>query len=254
MPFIDMQRKRYYYEAKLPADQDPKHIIVFIHGAGGSHMHWTYQLESLGKEHLAIAVDLPGHGQSQGNSADMISEYVDFLHTFSEHLIGSPFILAGHSMGGAIAQEFAHSFPEKLSGLVLAGTGARLKVLPAIIKTFAEGNVFRELVNYLYGKNAPEHLLDITRKDMETVSPKVFFNDFTACNKFDMLDKLTEIKTKTLIISAGEDSLTPVKYGKYLANRILYSEMHMIKQAGHMMMLEQPQQFNKLISNFLAGI
>ena len=254
MPFIDMQRKRYFYEAQLPADRDPKHIIVFIHGAGGNHMHWAYQLESLGNEHLAIAVDLPGHGQSQGNSANTTSEYVDFLYTFSEHLIGSPFILAGHSMGGAIAQEFAHSFPAKLSGLVLAGTGARLKVLPAIIKTFAEGNVFRELVNYLYGKNPPKHLLDITRKDMETVSPKVFFNDFTACNNFNMMDKLAEIETKTLIVSAGEDSLTPVKYGEYLANQIPNSEMHMIKQAGHMMMMEQSQQFNKLVSNFLAGI
>jgi len=254
MPFIDINQKRYHYEAKLPRDKEPQHIILFVHGAGGNHQHWTHQVEELGKSHLAIAVDLPGHGQSEGSSSKDIAEYVYFIKTFSDHLIGSPFILVGHSMGGAIALKFARDYPNSLSGLVLVGTGARLKVIPAILNTFAKGNIFRDLVNYLYGLNARTNLLDLARNELENISPKLFFNDFSACNSFDMLDKLGDINTRTLILTAEEDRLTPVKYGEYLNSHIPNSQMHTIKQAGHMMMLEQPQQFNQLLQEYITQL
>jgi len=254
MPFINMNQRQYFYGAALPTHKEPEDIILFVHGAGGNHQYWTYQLQYFGNNHLAMAVDLPGHGQSQGESASDISRYTAFIKEFFERLIGCPFILVGHSMGGAIALDFARRYPERLSGLVLVGTGARLKVLPAILKTFAAGNVFRELLNYLYGKDAPRQLLDMTRKDMEMVSPKVFFNDFSACNNFDMQDSLGHIKTKTLVVAATEDTLAPVKYSEYLHENIPDSKIEIIDQAGHMMMLEQPERFNSLVESFISGI
>lgn len=254
MPYIDIKQKRYYYEAVLPSSKEPQHIIVFIHGAGGSHKNWACQIEQFGKDHLALALDLPGHGQSGGNPAKNIMEYVNFLELFARHLIGSPFILVGHSMGGAIAMSFAHDYPQMLSGLVLAGTGCRLKVLPAILNSFAKGDIFRDLINYLYGKDTKTDLLNIARSELENVSPKVFFNDFSACNNFDISDKLDEISTPALIISACEDRLTPVKYGEYLNTHLPDSYMHTIRNAGHMMMLEQPQEFNKLLHEFILQL
>lgn len=249
MPSVYMDRKMYHYSAAVP-DGEPGGAIVFVHGAGGNHRHWSFQVPALGRQMLALAVDLPGHGLSEGRAAGSIREYADFIYDFSQHVVGGPFFLAGHSMGGAIAMDFALRFPDKLAGLVLVGTGARLRVAPALLETFGAGEHFLPLIDLAYGPGTPAELLELARKEMQQLAPEVHYHDFLACDNFDIMDRVSGIDVPTLVLAATEDRLTPVKYGRFLAEQINNARLEIIEKAGHMMMLEQPDTVNKLISDF----
>lgn len=253
MPFVTMNSAKYHYEANMPPGE-PRQAILFVHGAGGSHQHWRFQLSSLGVENLSIAVDLPEHGLSGGKALDSISGYSRFIEDFADRLLGTPFILAGHSMGGAIAMDFALNNPDRLAGLILVGTGSRLRVMPQLLEAFKNGKVFTDLVRFAYGPDTPEELLSLARQEMENVHPTVSYADFTACDNFNIDDDLDRINVPTLVIAAGNDVMTPVKYGKRLTEKIPGAKMAVISGAGHMMMLEQPEQFNTTVAEFVRSL
>ncbi len=251
MPFLTLEGLNYHYAAGMPKNKEPRQTILFIHGAGGSHRHWLHQINSLKEDYLVLAVDLPGHGQSQGKAANDIAVYREFIFAFAEKLIGHSFFLAGHSMGGAITLDFARCYPHRLAGMILIGTGARLRVLPALLETLKQGEYYKELIQLAYSKNALSSLLEAARKEMEAVPPSVYLADFTACNRFDLTNALPSIDVPAMVISADQDLLTPVKYGQYLQQKLPRAQFELILEAGHMMMLERPEELNRIIAQFL---
>lgn len=252
MPKVVINGIKYHYEAKFPKHY--QQVIIFIHGAGGNHKHWSKQIIELGKKYFTIAVDLPGHGDSEGQASSSIEEYSNFIHLFAEHVIGTRFFLAGHSMGGAIAMDYATRFPGNLHGLVLVGTGARLRVAKEILETFAAGKRFPQLMDFAYGKDAPNELIDLARLEMENTDPQVYYNDFLACDNFNIMEHLSLIKIPTLILGSSEDKLTPFKYSEYLAQNISNAKLARIDNAGHMMMLEKPDQVNSEVIQFIENL
>ncbi|MBW1714198.1 MAG: alpha/beta fold hydrolase, partial [Deltaproteobacteria bacterium] len=112
--------------------------IVFIHGAGSSALAWQGLLSALGRKFNALALDLPGHRQTPGPPRRTAAAYAAWLKSALDQLRAEfepdPCLLAGHSMGGAIAQSFELAHPGDLAGLVLIGTGAKLPVNPKILK------------------------------------------------------------------------------------------------------------------------
>jgi len=250
MPNAVINGIMYHYDASIP-NTDPEEIVIFVHGAGGSHRHWMYQINGLGDSILAIALDLPGHGKSGGNVCNTIADYCEFIYNFAEHIIGAKFIMVGHSMGGAITMEFAMRYPHMLEKLILIGTGARLRVAPSMLDAFAQGKKFPQMINFAYGQGASIELLKAARQEMEMTDALIYYNDFVACNNFDVMNEVKSINLPTLIIAAAEDKLTPPKYSEYLANNINGSQMTIIKKAGHMMMLEYPEEVNIIIKHFI---
>jgi len=251
LPYVTIDGLKYHYSARLPVDREPKQAVVFVHGSGGSHLLWESQVRYLGREFLAIAVDLPGHGNSGGTPLDTIEGYSEFFRSFSECVIGFPFFLAGHSMGGAIALDFALNYQDRLAGLILIGTGSRLRVLPAVLEQFGNGVVPENLPALMYRKGAPEAVIKAARQDMENAGPAVFYSDLTACDKFDVSGRLGEIELPALAVTGDQDKMTPVKYSQFLADNLKRGYYEVIEEAGHMLMLEQPGKLNTAISNFL---
>ncbi|GBF34953.1 alpha/beta hydrolase fold [Desulfocucumis palustris] len=251
MPYVTMRGEKYHYGAGLPSPGNPKQAIIFVHGAGGSHRHWSEQVAELGKKYLVIAPDLPGHGLSGGAPLDSISAYSAFIRELAEILLGIPFYLAGHSMGGAVALDYVLNNPGRLAGLILIGTGSRLRVKQELLETFKNGNIPEGMENFLYSKDTPGNMLDAAARELKSVAPEVFYKDFLACDNFNVDTLLDDINVPTLVVSSAQDVMTPVKYGRRLADGIRKAEFKIIDGAGHMMMLEQPAGLNKAIAEFI---
>jgi len=111
--------------------------LCLIHGAGGNTLSWIRQLEGLADAARVVALDLPGHGESEGGGCRRIEDYARVVGGFISAAGLGRVVLGGHSMGGGIAQTVALEHPELLAGLVLVGTGARLRVLRRIFELLA---------------------------------------------------------------------------------------------------------------------
>lgn len=230
--------------------------LVLLHGAGGSHLTWTRQLEGLADAARVIALDLPGHGASSGDGRRVIADYAGTVQAFLGALGIGPVVLGGHSMGGGITQTVALASPELLRGIVLVGTGARLKVLPRIFelleKDYAEAAAF--ITGHAWSPSSPEALKEGGRRAMLQTRAAVTIGDFTGCNGFDVMDRLGQIHRPTLVIVGEDDQLTPPKYSEFLAGAIPGARLTRIPRGGHYVMLDQPEEVNRAIRGFLAGL
>jgi pimeloyl-ACP methyl ester carboxylesterase len=230
--------------------------VVFLHGAGGSHHTWRDQWAGLKGAARLVIPDLPGHAASMGNPREAVEEYAAWLSEFLSEAGISKFVLAGHSMGGAIALRAALDRMKGLEALILAGTGAKLKVSPVIFdgialrfKEFAP-----ELVEWMMAKTAGTVLREDVTKDILSTKPSTFASDFRACDAFDVRNRLGEIAAPTLVIVGDDDRLTPLRYSEFLATNIRGAVLKIIHGAGHIAMLEEPVKVNNVIVSFLHSL
>ncbi len=251
MPYLELDGERFYYAGDVNRDGVP---VIFCHGSGGGHQHWLYQIKGLREKINPLAFDLPGHGRSEGSPANDIAVYRNWLHGFIKTLGLSSFVLGGHSMGGAIALSYALQYPGEVSGLILVGSGGRLRVLPAFLETLQAGSVPATLTDHLYGPEAPEELIKTGREEVESTAASIYYADLSACDKFDVMEDLPQISQPVLMICGGEDRMTPVKYSRYLEGKLPRGQVTVIEGAGHMVMLEKPDEVNQAINTFVRQL
>lgn len=222
------------------ADQRKGHHapLVLIHGAGGSHLDWSATVRKLG----TVGLDLPGHGKSGTSGRDSVADYAADVIALLDAMHIDRAIFAGHSMGGAIAQVLALDYPQRTAGLVLVGTGAKLSVHPDILERVIEhqDEVGALLKTWMWSPDAPDALRETGYKMFMKVDPRVIYGDYVACNRFDVRDRLHEIQAPTLVMGGMADRMTPLKYSQFLAERIAGAQLVTLENAGHMMLLEQP--------------
>jgi len=241
----------FYYEQRGDRTDSPP--ILFIHGAGGTHLNWPPQLRRMPGFRI-LAVDLPGHGNSGRVGKQRIADYMRCIHEFLIEMKIETALLVGHSMGSAIALTYAMNYPDRVAGLGLIGSGARLRVDPAILKMASNPKLSADLVNVIldcsYSKKAGQSLKGLARRRLLEAEPAVLYGDFQACDRFDIMDKLDEIQAPCLILCGMEDALTPLKYSEYLRDRINRSTLEVISGAGHMVMVEQPEESAEILKRF----
>jgi pimeloyl-ACP methyl ester carboxylesterase len=239
-------------------DEDPKRPpLILVHGAGGFHLSWPPQVRRLADRRV-YAIDLPGHGGSPGSGRSTVKDYADDMAAFMSALDLKYAVIAGHSMGSGIALTLALKHPEKVQGLVLIGAGARLRVAPAILAGLKDAKSFHATVqminDYSFTLEGPPRLKELSTQRMAETSPSVLYNDFKACDAFDLTDQLEKINIPTLIICGAQDRMTAPRFSEYLHDAISNSRLEIVEKAGHMMMLEQPQLLVELISRFLDDL
>jgi len=256
MPYAQLPGERIFYAEHRPQETEEElPVVICIHGAGGSHLSWPPELRRLAGARVLV-LDLPGHGRSTGAGRQTIDEYVALLLAFIDSLQLSPAIIMGHSMGGAIAQQMTLAHPDRVRGLVLLGSGARLRVAPAILQGILDDfeSAIEIICEWAYGPDTPDDLTLSGRQMMAQTSPQVMHGDFLACDTFDIMPRLNEIDAPTLVITGSADRLTPPKYANTLAENIPAAKLVLVENAGHMVMLERPQEVASAVARFLSSL
>jgi pimeloyl-ACP methyl ester carboxylesterase len=202
MPVVEVNGKQISYWA---GGQDPssgKTTVLFIHGAGGGQLTWSYQKGFFEKRYSPIVLELPGHGESGGQGEQEIARYAEHVFSFVRNLSLPRAFLVGHSMGGAIAQVLALRHPDVIKGLILVGTGARLRVLPQILEGIRNNfkDTVRKITRFAYSRNASPQLIERGIHQLIQCPPEVLYGDFLACDRFDVMDEVERIKLPTLIL------------------------------------------------------
>lgn len=224
-------------------------VLVFVHGSGGCGAHWCYQTAHFPD---SDAVDLPGH--PEGELLPSVEAYADWLAQRVAARGDGDVVLIGHSIGGAIALQCALQQPEWLRGMVLLGSGARLRVLPQTLQLLeqAEGEpaLFSEMLRAAWERVEPG-VAEVLRKRSEAIGPAAFLNDLRACDRFDVMQRLGEIATPTLALCGSDDVMTPPKYSHFLAKQIAVARAVIVPGGTHMVFLEQPDAVNRAIEEFV---
>jgi pimeloyl-ACP methyl ester carboxylesterase len=252
MPVADTVKGSSWYEDNRdPTAHLP--VTLMVHGAGSTHLDWPAELRRL-PEANAIAPDLPGHGRSPGPGRQSVGAYAADMVSLLDALKIARAIVAGHSMGGAIGLAMALTYPDRVAGLILVGTGAKLSVHPDILnRALTETDkVISLITDWEWAEGADEQLRRLSRKRLSETRPEVLYGDCQACNAFDVRQQLGRIRVPTLIVGGTADRMTAFKYSRYLHEQISGSQLAVIEGGGHKMMLEQPQAVAAAVQQWLS--
>jgi pimeloyl-ACP methyl ester carboxylesterase len=234
-----------YHPGPMPAS------LLLLHGSGATHKVWRQQ-QNLG--YHMVALDLPGHGNSGFKPCASVAEAALVSATVLERLqLSRPVVVMGHSLGAAVALHLALYYPQLLNGLILVGGGARLRVLPAALHSLARGEADPNFLRIAFSPSAPAQLVEAELQNYSSCSLSTLYSDLTCCDQFDLSPQLNQIDLPALIMVGHDDRLTPVKYAQFLQNNLPRAQLAVIEKAGHYVMLEQPQQVNEHVVNFMAG-
>ncbi|MDQ6694794.1 MAG: alpha/beta hydrolase [Chloroflexota bacterium] len=237
--------------------------LIFIHGAGSNAGFWQMQREAFPGAHF---VNLPGHSEGREPVGEpgfhSVEEYAGWVARYVEGLGIKSVVLNGHSMGGAITLTLALRRPEWLRGIVLTGTGARLRVLPSLLDLLSDDYVAAvDLImewSFATGGDELSYAQKVrhngTRRQLLRTPSAVTATDYRACNVYDVMPRVREIKLPALCIVGAQDRMTPLRYSQFLHEAIVGSELEIIEGAGHMLPLEQPDRYNRALRSFLEII
>lgn len=239
-----------------------KPCLLFLHGAGMDHSVWALQTRYFAHHGRSVlAVDLPGHGHSQGPAPDSIEALADWTAAVIEAAAG-PVTVIGHSMGAITALETAARHPDKVAALALAGATPAMPVNPDLLAATRDepAAAIGLIVSWAYGRRAQIGgmrfpglwMLDGGRRLLERNAERQLYLDFNACNNYSRgKEAAAEVACPTLILCGAADRMTPARAARDLAAAIADSRLVMIPDSGHMMMVERPDETLDALRAFL---
>ena len=249
--YLKIEDKRIYYNI---IKSGSKRAIIFVHGSGGTSNTWKNQVKlEIGYD--IISFDLPSHGKSSEYLELSLNLYVEVLNQLIRSVNYEEVVLCGHSLGGAIVQSYYYLYPKRVKALIIIGSGARLRVSPIILNGLKSDyhEFLKALPSREFNRKTSIDIINDYIKETSTVGANVTFKDFSICDTFDTLEKTSSINIPCLIIVGKSDKLTPSKYSEFFHNKIKNSDLHIIDDAGHMVMLEKPGVLNNTIKNFFTN-
>jgi len=233
-----------------------KQSLVFIHGSGGDHSLWSLQYAKLHKQFNIVAIDLPGHGRSQGSGESDVGNYCLWMKRLLDALHLKNSILVGHSLGAAIALQFALNYPQEIKGIIPVGGGMKMPVNPSILEGLQKNPA--EIIDFicklsLAKENRPQFFASL-KKSLSLANIDVLYSDLSACDKLDLTSKISKITAPVLVICGTEDKMTPPDFSRRIAENIDGAKLCLIEGAGHMVMMERPNEFNEALNKFALSI
>ena len=247
--------------------------IVFVHGLGGNWQNWLECLPRAAQERRAIALDLPGFGNSPMPEEEIsISFYAQFLDAFLDELGVGSAVIVGNSMGGFIGAELAINFPSRVERLVLgsaAGISSTTRARRPTMTMFRVSGVVSSMAlarsRDVVARPRLRHLIlssvirhpsrlpaDLLLEIMPGSNAPAFMPALDALLEYDFTDRLPEIGCSTLLIWGNEDMIVPVADADEFERRIPRSRKVIFDETGHVPMLERPSSFNHCLMEFVG--
>jgi pimeloyl-ACP methyl ester carboxylesterase len=251
MPFLILDRERIFYRQLGHAKADRSEpALMLIHGAGGSSLHYVEFLRKLARRRRVVALDLPGHGKSTPLSVgaieprELIARYAELAAEVAERVGLGRYLLCGHSMGGAVALRMALRYRDRLAGLLLIATAARLPVSRALIqmldrdfemlpRTFAASG-------YSSASN-PDQVQLWAAQQLACDKPQLLA-DFEACRAFDVRAALASVDIPAVAVIPKDDLLIAPRVQRRFAEQLSGCELWEVERAGHFVQRERPDR------------
>ncbi|MBE0685273.1 MAG: alpha/beta hydrolase [Anaerolineaceae bacterium] len=267
--FIEINQSQIYFEQSGSGTP-----LIFIHGAFADSSMWDPQWEYFQDRFQVIRYDLRGHGKTGPSGLDtyQMETFVDDLAALMDFLDISSAIFCGVSFGGSIAQGFASRYPEKVKGLVLAGSMVSMSLtfsekiqryvlvpkwlMSGIIKSmsvkqFVEFSYF--LSRIFFGKNFlsyDEKVSEYLRNCMVTIDSQEYLKIWQAIYGFNSFP-LERITSPTLVLNGEKEPKRIINHSKELIKRIPLTQWEIIAQAKHSMNMENAKEFNRILDEFI---
>ena len=234
-----------------------KDTIVLLHGSGLSHIVWSLTEQYLSNQNYnVLAIDLPGHGNSEGICLKSIEEISDWLEKVFNELNISKITIIGHSQRCLEALEYYSKYPKKVKSLIFVGGLYRMPVNQDLIDLAEAGDDQAVKLMMKWGYEDPKKFIGGNPVEKIINSPRdireVLAVDLVACNNYkNGSEALKSIKCPALLIFGELDKMANLEKGKKFADLIPNSKVHIIKNCGHMIMFEKAFEMREKISEFL---
>jgi len=209
-----------------------------------------------------VAVDLPGHGESDPMPHVSVEEYGGVVADVLDALGLGSVIAVGHSLGGAIAIALASQQADRVRGLVLMascvklpevdGWGERfLAYLPGPLRKLL---FFAMAKRLLFAPSAPSGAVAVGMRELRACRPETILKDVHAAKAMDLTGPATRLDVPTLILVGSQDRLTTPALAQHLSELISGSLLRIQEGAGHMLLLEVPEWVNREVLDFVGSI
>lgn len=231
-------------------------LALFLHGIRGNRRNWASQIEFFSRRFQAAAWDARGYGDSQDYDEPLqFDHFTGDVLRVAEHFRAPKMHLVGLSLGGRIARNVALRAPERVLSLVLISTNPGFDALSseAVMKFVTERRTrtpqsLQKLLGSRANSAAYTELLDSVSRIHEVSYQKTL----EASVAQDRAAPIENIRVPTLVIAGEEDTVYPPELARDMARRIPGAELLMFERTGHLANLEQPEQFNKAVLDFLT--
>ena len=238
--------------------------IVFVHGSGLTHVSWVLQTRYFAFHGYSIlAIDLPGHGYSEGPALESIEEQGKWISDVIDSVEMKEASLVGHSQGCLIVLECASQFPEKVKSIGLMGGAGAIPMNPELLDLAEKGDpkAVDLMMDWAHGPAGHFgghpvpglHHMNLGGSIVVNGSVKNALGvDFRACDNYkNGFEAAKKIKCPAINILVDRDRMCPVKAGKKLAENIENSEVEIIENCGHMILLEEAGKSLEILKKFI---
>jgi pimeloyl-ACP methyl ester carboxylesterase len=231
--------------------------LVFVHGWTANRHRWDHQVAHFSAKRRVIRLDLRGHGESGGAGVRTIDELAKDVLALLDHLKIERSVLIGHSMGGMIAQTIALAHPERVERMVLVNSIGRMAysrgrgLLMAVstlvpFKLFVATNIQRA-----FAPGYPREEIRQYVKSSADTPREVVMTLYGAMRAFDVLDRVGEIRTPTLMIHGYHDIQLPLKQMLRMAKSYPDATVRIV-DAGHELPVEKPAELTAALDAFVT--
>jgi pimeloyl-ACP methyl ester carboxylesterase len=237
--------------------------VVFVHGAANDHGVWALQSRYFAHHgRNVLAVDLPGHGGSDGPALRTVDAIADWIAALIAAAGAGRAAVVGHSLGALAALACAARHPGRVTAIALLGPAVPMPVSDALLAAAkADDHLALELINgwsfspaaQLGGNRVPGMwMTGNAMRLMERTAPGVLHADLLACHAYaGGLDAARAVRCPALVVMGGRDLMAPPKGAQALIGALAQPRTVLLPAAGHALMAEAPDAVLDALAEFL---